>query len=467
MGIQEVRRFRPLLDIIARNEGTGDQPVDGYNTSLGFGIFTGGEQNLVAMSLAAINALQIKMLQHPRNNLNSSALGRYQIVRRTLLDLRRQLQLGDTLLFSAALQDDLACALIRRRGRNARGLRLEWASLARVSERDILAGFDTDGTAIEAPADLVRDLTRDVFGGTTGGSRDAGDMGPADTGSNDATATTGGTAPDAAPSNDRGGAAEPTPTGLTYRVARIASGDDDALAEALNGFAAAGWTVVEIVPSKSQFLVVLSRSLAAAATAPGDDDDDEPDETVEPGVVAEFNEHLRGGIEADDVFGPTTGLTGDALYKRDFFEFIGRLNLVHFDAEEFLALGGQHFSGRCKGKNGFPPRSLWPNIVETAKVLDDLREKLGSPVRTNSVYRTPAYNDCLSGTAANSFHMKFNAVDFQCEDGNPPTHWAKVLKGMRDAGRFKGGIGVYGTFVHVDTRGFNAHWGPKMRAVFG
>src|SRR5262249_40053806 len=54
----EVTRFRPMLDFIANNEGTAGQPGDGYNTSLGFGRFIGGEKILVAMTLQQIDALQ-------------------------------------------------------------------------------------------------------------------------------------------------------------------------------------------------------------------------------------------------------------------------------------------------------------------------------------------------------------------------------------------------------------------------
>lgn len=41
-----------------------------------------------------------------------------------------------------------------------------------------------------------------------------------------------------------------------------------------------------------------------------------------------------------------------------------------------------------------------------------------------------------------------------------------VRKQMRDKRAFVGGIGVYQTFVHVDTRGYNANFGPLMNRVF-
>jgi hypothetical protein len=61
----------------------------GYDTSLGYGRFSGGEKTLTLMSLYQIDALQTAMLNHPANNFNSSALGRYQIVRKTLRGLRK------------------------------------------------------------------------------------------------------------------------------------------------------------------------------------------------------------------------------------------------------------------------------------------------------------------------------------------------------------------------------------------
>jgi peptidoglycan hydrolase-like protein with peptidoglycan-binding domain/muramidase (phage lysozyme) len=141
----EVNRFRPFLDFIAHHEGTANQSNDGYDTSLGYGKFTGGEKRLTVMTLDQINALQVAMLDHPANNFNSSALGRYQIVRKTLRGLRTQFGLSGGQLYSRELQDSLAVALIKRRGRDVAGLRLEWASLQRVNGNEILKKFDARG----------------------------------------------------------------------------------------------------------------------------------------------------------------------------------------------------------------------------------------------------------------------------------------------------------------------------------
>lgn len=106
--------YRPLLDLIGFTEGT--DKGDGYNETLGYGAYTGGDVDLVKMSLKEIDDLQGKMLAHPKNKLNSSALGRYQIVRTTLRTIKRTLQLSNNLLFNEALQDRCACYLLGVRG---------------------------------------------------------------------------------------------------------------------------------------------------------------------------------------------------------------------------------------------------------------------------------------------------------------------------------------------------------------
>jgi hypothetical protein len=147
-------------------------------------------------------------------------------------------------------------------------------------------------------------------------------------------------------------------------------------------------------------------------------------------------------------------------YEAEFREFIAGLGLRHFAYREFLFLGGSHHApGSCHGLNALPPKSLWTNLSATARVLDELRHRLGASVRLNSIYRNQAYNSCLSGAAAESQHKSMRAADFTAADGNGPQHWRSVLLKMRnDEGLFKGGIGLYNTFVHVDTRGHNADW---------
>ncbi|RVQ76132.1 lysozyme family protein [Sinorhizobium medicae] len=106
--------YRPMLDLIGKSEGT--DKGRGYNETLGYGAYTGGDRNLTSMTLDEIEQLQGAMLRHPRNRFNSSALGRYQIVRATLRKLKIALRLPGTAKFDASLQDRLGCHLMRGRG---------------------------------------------------------------------------------------------------------------------------------------------------------------------------------------------------------------------------------------------------------------------------------------------------------------------------------------------------------------
>jgi len=135
---------KPILNLIGRTEGT--DRGDGYNETLAYGAFvTAGDVILTAMTLSEIDALQTDMLAHPRNFLNSSAIGRYQITRTSLRTLKSKLALGEDVVFTAALQDRLALELLKRRGLDAwragkiddrefaLNLAKEWASLPNPS----------------------------------------------------------------------------------------------------------------------------------------------------------------------------------------------------------------------------------------------------------------------------------------------------------------------------------------------
>jgi uncharacterized protein YcbK (DUF882 family) len=108
-------------------------------------------------------------------------------------------------------------------------------------------------------------------------------------------------------------------------------------------------------------------------------------------------------------------------------------------------------------RNTLPPRYLWRNIRSTLKVVDQLADRLDMPVEEIvSVYRTPAYNARCPGAKSNSYHVRNNAMDivFKC----PPGKVAAMARAMRSTGLFKGGVGRYGSFTHIDTRGTNADW---------
>lgn len=108
--------YRPMLDLIGKSEGT--DKGDGYSETLAYGAYTGGDVDLVSMTLRQLDALQTKMLKHPKNKWNSSAIGRYQIVRTTMREIRKTLGLDPSALFDRDMQDRMACYLLGLRGIN-------------------------------------------------------------------------------------------------------------------------------------------------------------------------------------------------------------------------------------------------------------------------------------------------------------------------------------------------------------
>lgn len=145
---------------------------------------------------------------------------------------------------------------------------------------------------------------------------------------------------------------------------------------------------------------------------------------------------------------------GDDAEARFTAEFDG-WGIRYFKAHELLYLGVRNANPNSPayGTNHLPPEELWRNIRPTVKVLDALRHRIGAPIQTLSIYRSPAYNAAIGGAKA-SMHMRFNAIDFFVKNTTlGPAQWAEALRQMKAAGEFDGWIGVYPSFVHVDTRG--------------
>lgn len=139
-------------------------------------------------------------------------------------------------------------------------------------------------------------------------------------------------------------------------------------------------------------------------------------------------------------------------YENEF----GKQHIEYFVAEEFMYGGSGNTGGRCKGKNTDIPTDKWENSFKIAKVVDEIRQRAGEPITILSHYRSPAYNDCIGGVS-NSQHREATAADITSTKASPRELW-QIAQDMREEGFFSGGIGLYGTFVHVDVRGHNADW---------
>ena len=131
-------------------------------------------------------------------------------------------------------------------------------------------------------------------------------------------------------------------------------------------------------------------------------------------------------------------------FERELDAYLDGAGVRYFSARELCPVGKV-----AGGVELQPvPRELWGHILPTLEILDWLREQVG-PLTVNSAYRDPAYNKAVGG-AADSRHVHFNAVDFRSR-AKTPKQLAQILENHKFAQAF--GIGIYKTFVHLDTRG--------------
>jgi len=106
------------------------------------------------------------------------------------------------------------------------------------------------------------------------------------------------------------------------------------------------------------------------------------------------------------------------------------------------------------------PDDLMDNLTELVENLQVIRDYVGKPIRVISGYRSPSYNRRISG-ARRSQHMQARAADIIIRGMTP--HEVKIMinKLIKEQKIKKGGIGIYTSFVHYDTRGWNARWKGK------
>lgn len=103
------------------------------------------------------------------------------------------------------------------------------------------------------------------------------------------------------------------------------------------------------------------------------------------------------------------------------------------------------------------PKNLLGNAKELAEQLQVLRHHLKKPILINSAYRSPKHNKNVGGSP-NSQHLKAKAADIRVP-GVSPLELFQTIEKLIQKGKMKqGGLGLYKTFVHYDTRGKKARW---------
>lgn len=143
------------------------------------------------------------------------------------------------------------------------------------------------------------------------------------------------------------------------------------------------------------------------------------------------------------------------LYAGVYHRYIKSLKLDSIDPTQMLA---SHAKERRGVWNTLPPRDWWRRMGYVLKVVDRIAKEMDvEEVEVVSAYRSPAYNSRCHGAKKGSWHKANVAIDIAFANVRASRVTATARK-MRKLGLFRGGVGGYRNFTHVDARGFNADW---------
>jgi hypothetical protein len=138
----------------------------------------------------------------------------------------------------------------------------------------------------------------------------------------------------------------------------------------------------------------------------------------------------------------------------DYFRYLNSLGLKRVSPAQVVAT---HAKMRGTVWNTLPPKAWWKRMGYTLRVVERIAQEMNiSQVEVISAYRAPAYNARCEGARAGSWHQANIAADVKF-----PVRASKVTstaRELRDLGLFKGGVGGYWDFTHIDCRGENINW---------
>ncbi len=138
----------------------------------------------------------------------------------------------------------------------------------------------------------------------------------------------------------------------------------------------------------------------------------------------------------------------------EYTRYLTRLNLKAICPKQVIAA---HAKSKGPIWNTLPPKAWWTRMGYTLRVADRIALEMNiHEVEVISAYRSPAYNAHCEGAKARSWHQANVAVDVKF-----PTRASVVTataRNLRSRGLFKGGVGGYWDFTHIDSRGENMDW---------
>ncbi len=138
----------------------------------------------------------------------------------------------------------------------------------------------------------------------------------------------------------------------------------------------------------------------------------------------------------------------------DYARYLWGLKLVSISPAQVIEA---HAKSKGSVWNSLPPKAWWTRMGYTLRVADRVaREMNVRKVEIVSAYRNSTYNAHCEGARVGSWHQANVAVDVKFQAR--ASQVTATARNLRDRGLFRGGVGGYSDFTHIDTRGENTNW---------
>jgi hypothetical protein len=136
-----------------------------------------------------------------------------------------------------------------------------------------------------------------------------------------------------------------------------------------------------------------------------------------------------------------------------YLRYLSSFRMKRVNPEQVIAAHAKQKGGVW---NTLPPKQWWNRMAYVLRVVDRIALEMGvNEVEVISAYRSPGYNSRCGGRTG-SWHQANIAADVKF-----PVRASQVTRTareLRDLGLFKGGVGGYWNFTHIDARGQNINW---------
>ena len=103
------------------------------------------------------------------------------------------------------------------------------------------------------------------------------------------------------------------------------------------------------------------------------------------------------------------------------------------------------------------PDCYFSNMKELAENLQVLRDSLNLPINIRSAYRTVEYNKKIGGVDT-SHQLTSSAADIRVLGLSPRVIGLRIKNLIREGKMKDGGLGIYPSFVHYDTKDVGDRW---------